>query len=95
MIINKIKTTINVKQSVVLLFLLMIPQIAFCDDLQNAINRDYFRTPEASAFKKYGEESVNEYTGTADIPVPLYTIKCKDVEIPLVLRYDASGIKVE
>lgn len=95
MIINKIKTNINVKQSVVLLFLLMIPQIAFCDDLQNAINRDYFRTPEASAFKKYGEESVNEYTGTADIPVPLYTIKCKDVEIPLVLRYDASGIKVE
>lgn len=95
MIINKIKTNINVKQSVVLLFLLMIPQIAFCDDLQNAINRDYFRTPEASAFKKYGEEAVNEYTGTADISVPLYTIKSKDVEIPLVLRYDASGIKVE
>ena len=95
MIINKIKTNINVKQSVVLLFLLMIPQIAFCDDLQNTINRDYFRTPEAAAFKKYGEEAVNEYTGTADISVPLYTIKSKDIEIPLVLRYDASGIKVE
>ena len=68
---------------------------ASADDIQKSLNLDYFRTPEAAAFKKYGEESVNEYTGTADISVPLYTIKCKDVEIPLVLRYDASGIKVE
>ena len=65
------------------------------DDVQEALNLDHFRTPEASAFKKYGEASVNEYTGTADISVPLYTIKCKDIEIPIVLRYDASGIKVE
>ena len=65
------------------------------DDVQKSIDFNYLRTPEASAFKKYGEESVNEYTGTADISVPLYTIKCKDIEIPLVLRYDASGIKVE
>ena len=65
------------------------------DNVQDKLNLDYFRSPEAAAFKKYGEESVNEYTGTADISVPLYTIKCKDIEIPLVLRYDASGIKVE
>ena len=65
------------------------------DDVLDKFNTDYFRSPEAAAFKKYGEESVNEYTGTADISVPLYTIKSKDIEIPLVLRYDASGIKVE
>ena len=65
------------------------------DDVQEALNLDHFRTPEASAFKKYGEESVNEYTGTADISVPLHTVKCKDIEIPIVLRYDASGIKVD
>lgn len=63
------------------------------DDIQDKLN--YFRTPEASAFMRYGEESVNEYTGTANISVPLYTIKCKDVEIPLVLNYNASGIKVD
>ena len=89
------KIIINIKQLIALFFLLGISQTASCDDVQNALNLDYFRTPEASAFKKYGEESVNDYTGTADISVPLYTIKCKDIEIPLVLRYDASGIKVE
>ena len=89
---DKEKTTINIKHFLALFFLIGISQAALCDDVQNALNLDYFRTPEASAFKKYGEELVNEYTGTADISVPLYTIKCKDIEIPLVLRYDASGI---
>lgn len=92
---DKEKTNINIKHFLALFFLIGISQAALCDDVQNALNLDYFRTPEASAFKKYGEEMVNEYTGTADISVPLYTIKCKDIEIPLVLRYDASGIKVE
>lgn len=94
-IINSIKKA-NLRQYLLLFFMLCISQIAICDDkVQNSLNLDYFRTPEASAFKKYGEESVNEYTGTADVSVPLYTIKSKDIEIPLVLRYDASGIKVE
>ena len=91
------KITINsIKKTVLLtggLFLSVLSVNA--DDVQKAIDYNYLRTPEASAFKKYGEESVNEYTGTADISVPLYTIKSKDIEIPLVLRYDASGIKVE
>ncbi len=83
------------KLFLILLFLMGVSQYAFCDGDPKQIDYNYLRTPEASAFKKYGEESVNEYTGTADISVPLYTIKSKDVEIPLVLRYDASGIKVE
>lgn len=86
---------INIRQSIMLFFFLGISQVTFCDNIQETLNLNYFRTPEASAFMKYGEESVNEYTGTADISVPLYTIKCKDIEIPLVLRYDATGIKVE
>lgn len=86
----------NIKQYILLFLLLCITKSVWGDDkVQNSLNLNYFRTPEASAFKKYGEESVNEYTGTADISVPLYTIKSNDIEIPLVLRYDASGIKVE
>ncbi len=87
--------TKNGKQLLMLLLLLLSSLMSFGDDVQEKLNLDYFRTPEAAAFKKYGEESVNEYTGTADISVPLYTIKSRDIEIPLVLRYDASGIKVE
>lgn len=87
--------SINRKQTFLLLFYLGICQLTFGQSAPDPIDLDLFRTPEAAAFKRYGEESVNEYTGTADISVPLYTIKSKDIEIPLVLRYDASGIKVE
>lgn len=78
----------------VCVFLLSFKPV-MADETQESLNLDFFRAPEASAFMRYGDASVNEYTGTADISVPLYTIKCKDIEIPLVLRYDASGIKVE
>ena len=78
-----------------LVCLMAICQSTVCNDVHESLNLDYFRTPEAAAFKKFGEEAVNEYTGTANITVPLYTIKCRDVEIPIVLQYDASGIKVE
>ena len=91
---NTIKTTGKAALLTGCLLLSSFLQV-LADDVPGALNLDHFRTPEAAAFKKYGEESVNEYTGTADISVPLYTIKCKDIEIPVVLRYDASGIKVE
>ena len=54
---DKEKTTINIKHFLALFFLIGISQAALCDDVQNALNLDYFRTPEASAFKRYGEES--------------------------------------
>lgn len=54
-----------------------------------------YKSPEAFAFKKYGEYRVNEYTGCPNISVPLYTLKYKDIEIPIELTYDASGIRVD
>ena len=54
-----------------------------------------YKSPEAYAFRKYGEYGVSEYTGTTNITVPLYTVSYKDVEIPITLAYDASGIRVD
>ena len=54
-----------------------------------------YKSPEAAAFKKYGDYQVSEYTGSANICVPLYTINYKDINIPLSLTYDASGIRVD
>jgi hypothetical protein len=52
-------------------------------------------TPEAAAFSKYGEYSVNAYTGQVNIGIPIYTIKGKDVQFPINLSYDGSGNKVQ
>lgn len=38
---------------------------------------------------------VSHYTGTASINIPFYTISAGDVQVPVALGYQASGIKVK
>jgi YD repeat-containing protein len=52
-------------------------------------------SPEVKAFDKYGNTPVNTYTGTTDISVPIATLEGRAISIPINLRYDASGIKVD
>ncbi len=52
-------------------------------------------SPEATAFTQYGNTSANMYTGTPNIQVPIYTLKGRELDLPISLTYDASGIKVE
>lgn len=51
-------------------------------------------SPEAAMLGRFGDIPVGYYTGTPDISVPLYDIKENNVDIPIVLRYNGSGIKV-
>jgi hypothetical protein len=52
-------------------------------------------SPEAQAFEKYGNTSVSMYTGTPNIAVPIHTFKGRELDLPISLTYDASGVKVE
>lgn len=51
-------------------------------------------SPDAAALGKYGDMPVGLHTGTVKVDVPLYTIRLKDLSIPIGLSYHASGIKV-
>jgi len=52
-------------------------------------------SPEAAAFAKYGNTPANLYNGTPNISVPVGTLKGRQLEVPISVSYDASGIKVE
>lgn len=52
-------------------------------------------SPEAQAFAKYGDTQVNMYSGVPQISIPLHTIEGRELNLPLSLTYDASGILVE
>jgi YD repeat-containing protein len=52
------------------------------------------KSPEASAFLKYGEYPVDLSTGVPSISIPIYTIEAGDYKMPITLDYHASGIKV-
>ncbi|WP_207515624.1 hypothetical protein [Longitalea luteola] len=52
-------------------------------------------SPTAAALARFGEIPVSYYTGVANINIPLYEVKNKDISIPISLAYHSSGIKVE
>jgi hypothetical protein len=52
-------------------------------------------SPEAQAFTKYGNTPVNLFTGSPEINIPIASLKGREIDVPVSLTYDASGIKVE
>jgi len=53
-------------------------------------------SPNAAAFHVYGNTQVNNYTGSANISIPLWTVTEGDLSVPIYLKYTGgNGIKVE
>ena len=53
-------------------------------------------SPNAAAFHVYGNTQVNNYTGSPDISIPIYTVKEGELSVPIYLKYTAgNGVKVE
>ena len=56
--------------------------------------RPNIKSPEASKFEQYTHMPVNMVSGTPDISIPLNTVAYGDMQLPITLVYDASGVKV-
>ena len=52
-----------------------------------------FPTPEATSLGKYGQVPVSYFNGLPNISIPIYTLKCNDIELPISLSYYSSGNK--
>lgn len=54
-----------------------------------------FKSPSSNASNlgMYGQIPIGNYTGSANIGVPLYKIKYKEIELPIGINYHAAGIK--
>lgn len=50
-------------------------------------------SPQAEAFQRLGDFTVNNASGTPDISIPLYEINHNGYRIPIVLRYIATPLK--
>lgn len=51
--------------------------------------------PTIASFNKYIDHPVGLYNGNPDLSVPLYAIQDGAIQLPIALRYNNSGIKVE
>jgi len=62
---------------------------------QTEINNIIPLAPNTAAFVRYGEVPVNNFTGTANISIPIYNIKTNEFNFPLELSYHTGGNKVD
>jgi len=63
-------------------------------EMQYGSTRDFIPvSPRAASLGIFGQIPVGNYTGTAEISVPLYEVKYKELSVPISLNYHASGIK--
>lgn len=51
-------------------------------------------TPEAASFSKSIDIPVSMYTGLPNVGIDFYTIKTKEMQIPIRINYNARGIQV-
>lgn len=59
------------------------------------IDNPTIQPPNVAAFQKVNFIPVSNYTGRADISIPIYTIKSGGITIPISLSYNSSGVKVD
>lgn len=50
-------------------------------------------SPEASFQNRFLDIPVNTFTGTAQAPIPIYTISEGNISVPVAISYNASGVK--
>jgi YD repeat-containing protein len=59
-----------------------------------AVSRDFIpASPTVAGLGLYGNIPVGNFTGTAQIEVPIYNFNYKDLSVPVSLTYHASGVK--
>lgn len=51
-------------------------------------------SPNAGNLASFFDKPIGLYTGTPQVSIPIYSIKYKDIEVPITLNYNSGGIKV-
>jgi len=58
------------------------------------IENPTIQPPDVAAFQKVNFIPVNNYTGRAEITIPIFTVKSGNISIPISLSYNSGGVKV-
>jgi hypothetical protein len=77
-----------------LLFLVATPGLLYAQPSSTTTNIQWPQQPDVASLLRFTEVPVSRFNGSADINVPLYTIKSGDINFPITINYHTSGIKV-
>ena len=79
------------KKILILPALILVGNILLAQELPSIIPP----SPEAAGLGKYGQYPVSLHTGVPQISIPIYTLKGKQLSVPISIDYHASGFKVD
>ena len=72
-----------------LLFVLLNYTLSVCAQMKSPLT---LPSPNVASLGYFGKTPVSFFTGTPQISVPLYTIKCGELSLPITLNYQATGV---
>lgn len=52
-------------------------------------------SPQAGSLGVFGQIPVGNFTGTAEISIPLYEIRYRELSVPISISYHAAGVKAD
>lgn len=82
------------KKYVILLVIMYVSGSLFAQFADRQTNFPQISSPNVASFEKYIDHPISLYNGTPDVSIPLYTLKDGSIKLPIALRYNTSGIKV-
>ena len=81
------------KKSLILLFLCIMQEIGYAQIPDIAYPHVSVMSPEAVSMAVDVDYPVSLYTGVPNVNIPIFTVDVDDFQLPLNLRYHASGIQ--
>lgn len=60
----------------------------------NFLSNPSVQSPDVTAFQKVTQIPVSNYTGRANISIPIYNIQVGSMNVPISISYNSSGVKV-
>lgn len=81
-------------RSAIVILLLFLYGAAAAQSQSSAYDRISIASPTAASLGKVVDYPVNYHTGVPEVAIPLYTVTCGPLNLPIALSYHASGLRV-
>ena len=78
-----------------ILFFLLGTLITFSQSEDYKLPQVIPSSPNTASLGKYGEIPVGLFTGSPQISIPLCELKAKNISVPVILRYNSNGVRVD
>lgn len=87
-------------KNLLLLFIMVLNHTFICmaddkNDYASFIERITPHSPQIEMMMRFGSYPIDYATGVPSITIPIYSIECGDLKLPVSIDYHASGIKVK